>query len=106
MQSMLRLFRIFLSGRSGNTVFTARTKISTAISAVSTHQPAGATFRLSGDLLYADGVADGTPVSLYNLQGVLVGQTTVEGGAISLAGLQKGVYAVQLDNLGSTLIRK
>ena len=42
----------------------------------------------------------------YNLQGVLVGQTTVEGGAISLAGLQKGVYAVQLDNLGSTLIRK
>ncbi len=76
------------------------------ISTVSTHQPAGATFRLSGDLLYADGVADGTPVSLYNLQGVLVGQTTVEGGAISLAGLQKGVYAVQLDNLGSTLIRK
>lgn len=76
------------------------------ISTVSTHQPAGATFRLSGDLLYADGVADGTPVSLYNLQGVLVGQTTVEGGAVSLAGLQKGVYAVQLDNLGSTLIRK
>lgn len=76
------------------------------ISTVSTHQPAGATFRVSGDLLYADGVADGTPASLYNLQGVLVSQTTVEGGAISLAGLQKGVYAVQLGSLGSTLIRK
>lgn len=67
---------------------------------------AGATFRVSGDLLYADGVADGTPASLYNLQGVLVSQTTVEGGAISLASLQKGVYAVQLGSLGSTLIRK
>lgn len=47
-----------------------------------------------------------TPASLYNLQGVLVSQTTVEGGAISLAGLQSGVYAVQLGSLGSTLIRK
>lgn len=60
-------------------------------------------------LLYVLGLYDPSgisTVSLYNLQGVLVGQTTVEGGAISLAGLQKGVYAVQLDNLGSTLIRK
>ncbi len=33
-------------------------------------------------------------------------QTKVQDGMISLAGLQKGVYAVQLAKLGSTLIRK
>ena len=44
--------------------------------------------------------------TIYNLQGVPVKQTTVQGGAISLEGLQQGVYAVQLGKLGSTLIRK
>ena len=54
----------------------------------------------------ADGAEDGTPATLYNLQGTVVAKTAVQGGMISLAGLQKGVYAVQLAKLGSTLIRK
>ena len=49
---------------------------------------------------------EGTEATIYNLQGVPVKQTTVQGGAISLEGLQQGVYAIQLGKLGSTLIRK
>ena len=79
---------------------------STGINGISTNQPADITFRVSGDCLYADGAEDGTPATLYNLQGVVVAKTTVQGGMISLAGLQRGVYAVQLAKLGSTLIRK
>ena len=79
--------------------------LSTGIDNLSQHQPAGVRFRLTDGKLYADGADDGTPVSLYNLQGVRVGQTTVQGGAISLDGLTQGVYAVQLGKLGSTLIR-
>ena len=78
----------------------------TGISTVSTYQPENVSFRLDGDNLYAEGAEDGTPVSLYDLSGVLVRQTSVEGGIVSLAGLQRGVYAVQLGKLGSTLIRK
>ena len=78
----------------------------TGINGISTHQPADINFRVAGDCLYADGAEDGTPATLYNLQGVVVAKTTVQGGMISLAGLQKGVYAVQLAKLGSTLIRK
>ena len=63
-------------------------------------------FRLVDGTLFADGVPDGTPVSLYNLQGICVSKTTVQDGAVSVAGLAKGVYAVQLGRLGSTLIRK
>ena len=76
------------------------------ISTVSTNQPANVNFRLDGDNLYAEGAEDGTPVSLYGLSGILVRQTSVEAGIVSLAGLQHGVYAVQLCKLGSTLIRK
>jgi hypothetical protein len=73
---------------------------------ISANQPDNITFRVAGDCLYADGAEDGTPVTLYNLQGVVVAQTQVQDGMISLAGLHKGVYAVQLAKLGSTLIRK
>ena len=45
-------------------------------------------------------------ITVYNLQGVTVRETTVQGGSFSTAGLQKGVYAIQLGKLGSTLIRK
>ena len=76
------------------------------INGISTNQPEDITFRVAGNCLYADGAEDGTPVTLYNLQGVVVAQTQVQGGMISLAGLHKGVYAVQLAKLGSTLIRK
>ena len=75
------------------------------INTISTHQPDHVTFRLEGHKLYAEGAEEGTPVSLYNLHGVLVGQTAVQGGAIMLNGLSKGVYAVQLGKLGSTLVR-
>ena len=56
-------------------------------------------------MLTADGAEDGTSVTLYNLSGTIVRQATLQGGSISLAGLQRGVYAVQLGKLGSTLIR-
>lgn len=79
--------------------------LTTAISDLSQHQPQGIRFRVGDGLLYAEGAEDGTPVSLYNLQGVCVGQTAVQGGTVSLAGLSRGVYAVQLGRLGSTLIR-
>jgi hypothetical protein len=80
--------------------------LETAIQGLSKHQPENVTFRVNGDALYADGAEDGTAVTLYNLSGVPVRQTTVKGGTVSLAGLKQGVYAVQLGKLGSTLIRK
>jgi subtilisin family serine protease len=80
--------------------------LETAIQGLSKEQPENVTFRVSGDDLYADGAEDGTAVTLYNLSGVLVRQATVQSGAVSLSGLQQGVYAVQLGKLGSTLIRK
>lgn len=79
--------------------------IDTGIENLSLHQPENVSFRLEGNKLYAEGAENGTPVSIYNLQGVCVAQTTVEGGAITLNGLVQGVYAVQLGKLGSTLIR-
>lgn len=48
----------------------------------------------------------GIPVTFYNLSGTLVRQSQVENGTVSLSGMPKGVYAVQLGKLGSTLIRK
>lgn len=80
--------------------------IDTSIPTLSKEQPSNVSFRVSGDIVYTDGAEDGVEVTVYNLQGVAVRQTTVQGGAISLEGLPKGVYAVQLGKLGSTLIRK
>ena len=78
----------------------------TNIPTLSKNQPENVTFRVAGDVVYADGAENGTPVTVYNLQGVTVRETTVQGGSFSTAGLQKGVYAIQLGKLGSTLIRK
>ena len=78
----------------------------TSIPTLSKEQPRNVSFRVAGDIVYADGAEDGTPVAVYNLKGVLVRETAVEGGTISTAGLPKGVYALQLGRLGSTLIRK
>ena len=78
----------------------------TAIPSLSKNQPAAVTFRLVGDVLYADGADDGTPVTVYSLSGTVLQRTTVQQGSITLPGLQRGVYAVQLGQLGSTLIRK
>lgn len=80
--------------------------IDTKIPTLSKDQPKDVNFRVAGDIVYTDGAEDGTEATIYNLQGVSVRQTKVQGGAISLEGLQKGVYAVQLGKLGSTLIRK
>ena len=80
--------------------------IDTKIPTLSKDQPKDVNFRVSGDIVYTDGAEDGIEATIYNLQGVAVRQTKVQGGAISLEGLQKGVYAVQLGKLGSTLIRK
>ena len=77
----------------------------TGIPALSKEQPKGVNFSVQGNMVYANGAVDGTEVTLYNLQGVAVKQTTVQGGAISLETLPKGVYALQLGNQGSTLIR-
>lgn len=78
----------------------------TSIPSLSKNQPENVTFRVAGDVVYADGAEDGTPATIYNLQGVMVRETTVQGGSFSTAGLQSGVYAIQLGKLGSTLIRK
>ena len=78
----------------------------TAIPSLSKNQPEAVTFRLVGDVLYADGAADGTPVTVYSLSGTVLQRSTVQQGSITLPGLQRGVYAVQLGQLGSTLIRK
>lgn len=80
--------------------------LDTSIRSLSQHQPAGMTFRVQGDVLYADGAADDIPVTFYNLSGTIVRQSKVENGTVSLSGMPKGVYAVQLGNQGSTLIRK
>ena len=76
-----------------------------AIPTLSKNQPEGITFRLVGNVLYADGAENGTAVTLYTLSGVVVRQTQIIDGSVSLAGLQSGVYAVQLGRQGSTLIR-
>ena len=60
---------------------------------------------MADGVLTADGAEDGTTVTLYSLSGTVVRQATLQGGSVSLAGLQRGVYAVQLGKLGSTLIR-
>ena len=80
--------------------------IDTSIPTLSKEQPRNVSFRVAGDIVYADGAEDGTSVAVYNLKGVLVRETAVEGGTISTAGLPAGVYALQLGRLGSTLIRK
>jgi len=80
--------------------------IATSIPSLSKEQPRGVTFRVSGDMVWADGADDGTPVVVYDLKGVKVRETAVHDGAISTTGLPAGVYAVQLGKLGSTLIRK
>ncbi len=76
----------------------------TDIPEISHHQPAGLTFRVDGNTLYIDGLADEAPITLYDLTGRPVLQTFTSG-TLQLPNLAAGVYAVQLGQLGSTLIR-
>lgn len=75
------------------------------IQELSHHQPADITFRLAGQTLHTDGAADDTPVTIYNISGAQLRKTSVQQGTVNLAGLQRGVYAIQIGRLGSTLIR-
>lgn len=77
----------------------------TAIPSLSKNLPEHITFRLVGNVLYADGADDGTPVTVYSLSGNVLQNTTVHQGRISLSGIHQGVYAIQVGTLGSTLIR-
>ena len=79
--------------------------LSTGIEGLSLQQPENISFRVENGHLIAEGAEDGTAVTFYSLSGTIVRQTTVQAGSVSLDGLQKGVYAVQLGKLGSTLIR-
>ena len=83
------------------------------IPSLSKNQPEHVTFRLAGNVLYADGAEEGTLVTVYSLSGTVLQHTTVQQGRISLNGLvgagtvpaRSGVYVIQLGKLGSTLIR-
>lgn len=80
--------------------------LGTSIPELSNHQPASVTFRLHDHTLYIDGTDEGTPVRIYATDGRLVTASTITGGSVVIpetAG--KGVYAVQVGKLGSTLIR-
>ena len=79
--------------------------IPSAIPELSRHQPAGVTFRLNGRTLVIDGAADGTPLTVYDLSGRPVFHTVTTGSTVLLPPLSAGVYAVQLGQSGSTLIR-
>ena len=76
----------------------------TDIPELSHHQPAGLTFRVEGHTLYIDGLDGEAPITLFDLSGRPVLQT-VTSGTLQLPNLAAGVYAVQLSQLGSTLIR-
>lgn len=79
--------------------------ISTGIPDLSKHQPAGVTFRVEGQNLYIDGLDGDTSVTVYNLSGQPVLHSVCTGGIITLPTLPVGVYAVQVGQKGSTLIR-
>ena len=72
---------------------------------LSHHQPAGIRFRLNGHTLCVEGATDGTPVTVYDLSGRPVLRAALADGCVQLPDLRAGVYAVQLGQLGSTLIR-
>lgn len=75
------------------------------IPSLSHHQPAGIKFRLDGHALCVEGATDGTPVTVYDLSGRPVMRATIADGLVQLPDLRAGVYAVQLGQMGSTLIR-
>ena len=80
--------------------------LTTAIPGLSNHQPAGVAFRLQGRTLYIDGAEEGTPVRIYATDGRLVAAASIVAGTVTLpATAGTGVFAVQVGNQGSTLIR-
>jgi subtilisin family serine protease len=76
---------------------------------ISAHQPAKASFVLSGKTLHVEG-AGWAMVSIYGVDGRLVMKQQLVNGTVDLSQLAGGIYAVQLDTgdkdtTGSTLIR-
>ena len=59
---------------------------------------------LPDDYYYSEEL--GKTVTVYSLSGTVLQNTTVQQGRISLSDRKKGVYAIQLGTLGSTLIRR
>ena len=80
--------------------------IPNSIPELSRHQPQDVTFRLSAGRLTFAGVPDGTPIRVYTTEGILVADSALQDGSISLPSTAPGVYAVQVGQYGSTLIRK
>ena len=79
--------------------------MTTSVPSLSKHQPAGVTFRIADHTLYIDGLDGDTPVTVYNLSGQSVQRTVCTDGIVALPVLPSGVYAVQVGQKGSTLIR-
>ena len=79
--------------------------MTTSVPSLSKHQPAGVKFRVEGYTLYIDGLDGDTPVTVYNLSGQSVQRTVCTDGIVTLPVLPSGVYAVQVGQKGSTLIR-
>ena len=79
--------------------------MTTSVPSLSKHQPAGVTFRIADHTLYIDGLDGDTPVTVYNLSGQSVQRTVCTDGIVALPALPSGVYAVQVGQKGSTLIR-
>ena len=80
--------------------------IGTSIPELSKHQPAGMKFRLQGQTLYIDGAEDGTDIRIYTTDGKLITAASIAAGCVVIPeSAGKGVFAVQVGKLGSTLIR-
>jgi hypothetical protein len=56
------------------------------------------------DRLWVEGAADGAPVALYTATGQLVRRGTISGGGLSLAGLPSGLYLLQVQQPGGTVL--
>ncbi len=76
--------------------------ISTSIPTISTKQ---AIVTLKGRTLYVEGATEPVSVNIYNLSGRLVFSAETSDGAVQLPQLPAGVYAVQAEGMGSSLIR-
>ena len=81
--------------------------IPSCIPELSRHQPQDISFRIDGNRLAIAGAPEGTRIRVYTTAGILITDSALQDGGISLpATAAPGVYAVQVGNYGSTLIRK
>ena len=81
--------------------------ITTRIPELSRQQLQDINIRFYGNRLAIDGAPEGTPIRVYTTDGMLVANSVIKDGSISLPyKAAPGVYAVQVGRYGSTLIRK